>query len=121
MSQQKIPVVDVTNDTSSNPVTAKIWDPDNSTDNLDALPSESRRKFLKNSAGVTTASLVGPAALVTGTDDANANTSWAEHFQANYRLMTEEEKEEAEQSSKKVKGKKSKQFQKPVPIPKLSK
>ena len=33
--------------------------------------------------------------MVTGTDDAEANTSWAEHFQSNYRLMTDEEKAEA--------------------------
>ena len=73
MSQQKIPVVDVTSgsggsaQTKMSPV-AEIWDPDGTVTTDDNLPSESRRKFLKKSAGVTTASLVGTAALVTGSD-----------------------------------------------------
>ena len=56
-------------------------------------PSEvnSRRDFLKTSA----ASLLGAAALMTQSDDAQANIEWAEHFQGNYRLMTDQEKAEA--------------------------
>jgi hypothetical protein len=40
-------------------------------------------------------SLMGAAALMTQSDDPKAATSWAEHFQGNYRLMTPEEKAEA--------------------------
>ena len=56
-------------------------------------PSEasSRRDFLKTSV----ASLLGAAALMTQSDDAQANIEWAEHFQGNYRLMTDQEKAEA--------------------------
>lgn len=51
----------------------------------------SRRQFLLGS-GVSIASILGTAALVTGCDDAPSQVSWAEHFQGNYRLMTDEEK-----------------------------
>ncbi|MBE9516440.1 MAG: 4Fe-4S dicluster domain-containing protein [Proteobacteria bacterium] len=57
--------------------------------------SDSRRGFLKDAGGLTAASLVGTAALVTNSDDVEANTEWGEWFQKNYRLMTEEEKAEA--------------------------
>jgi len=40
-------------------------------------------------------SLMGTAALMVQSDDAKAATEWAEHFQKNYRLMTDEEKTEA--------------------------
>ncbi len=40
-------------------------------------------------------SLMGTAALMTQSDDAHAAIEWAEHFQKNYRLMTQEEKAEA--------------------------
>ena len=40
-------------------------------------------------------SLMGAAALMTDSDDAKANITWAETFQKNYRLMTPEEKAEA--------------------------
>jgi hypothetical protein len=40
-------------------------------------------------------SLMGTAALMAQSDDAKASTEWAEHFQKNYRLMTDEEKAEA--------------------------
>lgn len=56
--------------------------------------SESRRGFLKGMGGLSATSLLGTAALMTNSDDAQANTTWAEWFQGNYRLMTDEEKEQ---------------------------
>ena len=63
---------------------------------------KNRRDFIKD-MGV--AALTGAAALVTGSDDAQAQETWAEFFQKNYRLMTDEEKklafrEELEEGSK---------------------
>jgi molybdopterin-containing oxidoreductase family iron-sulfur binding subunit len=55
----------------------------------------SRRKFVKNTSGLSTASLLGAAALMTNSDDAHATSQWAEWFQGSYRLMTDEEKAEA--------------------------
>ncbi len=40
-------------------------------------------------------SLMGTGALMTHSDDAHAAAEWGEHFQKNYRLMTEQEKIEA--------------------------
>ena len=57
-----------------------------------AAEGSSRRDFFKK-AGI--GALMGAAALLTGKDDAEARVSWAEWFQKNYRLMTEEEKREA--------------------------
>ena len=92
MSEQKIPIIDVSDPPppGGNPV--QHWCPTTKDEPLSGLESESRRKFIKISAGLSAASLIGTAALVTGSDDAEANTSWAEHFQGNYRLMTDEEK-----------------------------
>lgn len=56
------------------------------------LEDKTRRDFLKD---VGTVSLAGAAALITGSDDAEARVTWAEWFQKNYRLMTDEEKKEA--------------------------
>jgi len=50
---------------------------------------EERRDFLKN---MSVAALVGAATLLMDSEDAEAKTTWAEWFQKNYRLMTEEEK-----------------------------
>jgi molybdopterin-containing oxidoreductase family iron-sulfur binding subunit len=62
----------------------------------DSEPDQfSRRSFLKSSACLSTASLLGAAALISGCDDTQAKISWAEQFQGNYRLMTEEEKQQA--------------------------
>lgn len=61
----------------------------------DAPASESRRGFVKNVSSLSVASLMGTAALLTNSDDVQANTSWAEWFQGNYRLMTDEEKAQA--------------------------
>ncbi len=55
----------------------------------------SRREFLKDAGGLGVASLMGAAALLTNSDDAQAKVEWAEWFQGNYRLMTDEEKEQA--------------------------
>jgi Fe-S-cluster-containing dehydrogenase component len=57
----------------------------------------SRLGFFKKAGkgAVGTAALVGAAALMTGTDEAEAKSTWAEYFQKNYRLMTEDEKSES--------------------------
>ncbi len=52
----------------------------------------SRRSFLKSASSLSVSSLLGTAALMTMSDDAQANMEWAEWFQGNYRLMSEEEK-----------------------------
>lgn len=83
MSDKKIPLTDVTSDD------AFMQKPEN-----ESPPSPSRREFVKK-VGVSTAGLMGTAALVTSSNDARANTEWAEWFQGNYRLMTDEEKTEA--------------------------
>jgi molybdopterin-containing oxidoreductase family iron-sulfur binding subunit len=57
--------------------------------------SSSRRGFLKDAGSLGVASLLGAAALLTNSDDAQAKMEWAEWFQGNYRLMTDEEKAKA--------------------------
>ncbi|MEW8508511.1 MAG: 4Fe-4S dicluster domain-containing protein [Candidatus Thiodiazotropha sp.] len=54
-----------------------------------------RRDFLRGAGNYTVASLSGAAMLLSDPKPAKANVTWAEHFQKNYRLMTEEEKREA--------------------------
>ncbi|MDP7153392.1 MAG: hypothetical protein QF897_03015, partial [Gammaproteobacteria bacterium] len=61
-------------------------------DDKAAPDSMSRRGFVKKVGDVSATSLLGTAALMTNTDDAEANTEWAEWFQGNYRLMSQEEK-----------------------------
>ncbi len=61
----------------------------------DCTPKASRRDFLKTGGMLSLSSLMGTAALMTQSDDAHAAAEWAEHFQKNYRLMTDEEKNEA--------------------------
>ncbi|HJP50763.1 MAG TPA: 4Fe-4S dicluster domain-containing protein [Pseudomonadales bacterium] len=95
MSDTKIPLVDITTRATHENNSVSEWRPADDDVNVDKPSSPSRRKFIKKSAGVTTASLIGTAALVTGSDNVQANTSWAEHFQGNYRLMSDEEKAEA--------------------------
>jgi len=56
------------------------------------IEDKTRRDFLKDAG---TVSLAGVAALITGSDDVEARVTWAEWFQGNYRLMTDEEKKEA--------------------------
>ncbi len=53
----------------------------------------SRRNFLVNAVSkLSITSIMGAAALMTNSDDAQAKTEWAETFQGNYRLMTDAEK-----------------------------
>lgn len=54
-----------------------------------------RREFLKDAGTLTAAAVAGAATLLTDTEDAHAKATWAEWFQKNYRLMTDEEKKEA--------------------------
>jgi molybdopterin-containing oxidoreductase family iron-sulfur binding subunit len=75
--------------------------------------SSSRRGFLKDAGGLGIASLMGAAALLTNSDDARANTEWAEWFQKNYRLMTDEEKAQAKARLEK---RYSKEYGKPVTV-----
>ena len=55
----------------------------------EAAPN-SRRDFLKKAGTVGAGTFVGAAALLTGSDEAEAGGTWAEWFQRNYRLMTDE-------------------------------
>ena len=54
-----------------------------------------RRGFLKAGGMLSLSSLMGTAALMAQSNDAEAAVEWAEHFQKNYRLMTDAEKAEA--------------------------
>lgn len=68
-----------------------------SPDRVDPAPpgdgvDRSRRGFLKNAGMLSISSLLGTAALMTMSDDAEANWEWVEWFQGNYRLMTDAEK-----------------------------
>ena len=57
-----------------------------------------RRDFLKKTgaaSAIGAVSLVGASRLMANVDDPDAEVTWAEHFQNNYRLMTDEEKREA--------------------------
>ncbi len=58
-------------------------------------------------------SLVGAGALMAQSDDPQAATSWAEHFQKNYRLMTDEEKAE---SRARLEARYSAEYGKPVSV-----
>ncbi len=55
----------------------------------------SRRDFMKAGGMLSVSSLLGVGSLITMSEDANAAVEWAEHFQGNYRLMTQQEKAEA--------------------------
>lgn len=54
-----------------------------------------RRSFLRSSGMLSMSSLMGTATLMAATGEAQAAVEWAEHFQKNYRLMTDQEKQEA--------------------------
>ena len=69
--------------------------PPASADPAKAALTTSRRSFLKSSGMLSLSSLMGTAALMTQSDEAKAAVEWAEHFQKNYRLMTDQEKAEA--------------------------
>ena len=55
----------------------------------------SRRSFLRTAGMLSVSQLMGTAALMVQSDDAKAAASWAETFQKNYRLMTQQEKDDA--------------------------
>ena len=55
----------------------------------------SRRDFLKGGGMLSLSSLMGAGALMAQSGEAKAAVEWAEHFQGNYRLMTDKEKAEA--------------------------
>lgn len=77
----------------SKPVSKK--DKKNKATGVKETASKSRRDFLKKAGTVGAGAFVGAAALLTGSDEAEASSTWAEWFQRNYRLMTDEEKREA--------------------------
>ncbi len=55
----------------------------------------SRRKFLKNAAmGAVGAAIIGATESMSP-EEVDARSTWAEYFQKNYRLMTQDEKKEA--------------------------
>ncbi len=64
---------------------------------INGAGNATRRDFLRKAGTYTAASLSGAAMLLSDPKPAKAttNVSWAEHFQKNYRLMTDEEKKEA--------------------------
>jgi len=55
----------------------------------------SRRSFLKKSGMLSVSALMGTAALMTNSDDVQANMEWAEWFQGHYLLMSDTEKAQA--------------------------
>ncbi len=55
----------------------------------------SRRDFLRSSSSLGIASIAATAGLMANTDDVQAKSTWAEWFQGNYRLMTDDERKEA--------------------------
>ena len=61
----------------------------------DAVVKPSRRGFLRSGGMVSLSSLMGAGALMAKSGDAKAAVEWAEHFQKNYRLMTDAEKAES--------------------------
>lgn len=65
--------------------------------NAKETTGNSRRDFLRSAGTYSAATLAGAAMLLSDTKPAKAtaNVTWAEEFQTNYRLMTEEEKQEA--------------------------
>ena len=69
--------------------------PPASADPAASAPKTTRRDFLKAGGTLSLSSLMGAGALMAQSDDAHAAAEWAEHFQKNYRLMTDAEKAEA--------------------------
>ena len=62
------------------------------------VSGSTRRDFLKKTGAVGAVgaiSLAGASKLMASADNPDAEITWAEHFQKNYRLMTDEEKREA--------------------------
>ena len=69
--------------------------PPASADPSQAVPTPTRRQFLRSGGMLSLSSLMGTATLMAQSGDARAAVEWAEHFQKNYRLMTPAEKNEA--------------------------
>jgi ferredoxin len=69
--------------------------PPASADPAQAVAAPSRRGFLRSSSMLSVSSLMGAGTLMAASSDAKAAVEWAEHFQKNYRLMTDEEKNES--------------------------
>ncbi len=69
--------------------------PPASADPAQAVEKTSRRGFLRAGGMLSLSSLMGTGTLMAASGDAKAAVEWAEHFQKNYRLMTDEEKAEA--------------------------
>ena len=86
-SPKKMSLTDITPDYSPNESLDEVIAP--------VIPAPSRRSFLKGMGGLSASSLLGAAALVTHSDESKAQMEWAEVFQKNYRLMSEEEKSQA--------------------------
>lgn len=61
----------------------------------ESVKQPTRRDFLRRTGEVSVASFVGAAGLLANAKDVQATTTWAEHFQKNYRLMTDQEKKES--------------------------
>ncbi|MDR2187878.1 MAG: 4Fe-4S dicluster domain-containing protein [Azonexus sp.] len=76
-------------------------------------PTTSRRSFLKAGGMLSLSSLMGAGALMTQSGEAHAAAEWAEHFQKNYRLMTDAEKDEARQ---RLERRYSQEYEKPVTV-----
>ncbi len=66
-----------------------------SADPAQAVPKPTRRGFLRSGSMLSVSSLMGAGALMAPAGDAKAAVEWAEHFQKNYRLMTDQEKDES--------------------------
>ena len=60
-----------------------------------AVPRPTRRGFLRTGGMLSVSSLMGTAMLMSASNDAKAAVEWAETFQKNYRLMTDQERQEA--------------------------
>lgn len=88
MTPKKFPIAEPTPQPSSASLEATDQMPP-------ATKASSRRGFLKGASSLSISSLLGTAALMTHSDDAQAKSTWAEWFQGNYRLMTDEEKAQA--------------------------
>ncbi|MCC6658734.1 MAG: hypothetical protein IT512_11165, partial [Rhodocyclaceae bacterium] len=83
------PAIPAKEQTSACPVQPASADP------AAGVPQTTRRDFLKAGGTLSLSSLMGAGALMAQSDDAKAAVEWAEHFQKNYRLMTDQEKAEA--------------------------
>ena len=70
--------------------------PPASADPAQAVAKPTRRSFMRTGGGMLgLSSLMGAATLMAKPGDTKAVTEWAEHFQKNYRLMTDEERAES--------------------------